>query len=221
MSFRAWQTRAVRPLLAMLALAAALTFLVACANLAGLLLAEGVKRGTELAIRSALGATAGQVAQIVILRSIVWTLPGGLLGFYLSFLTLPLLGWWMGVSTDDAAHIGAVTLSAGAAFVAAVIALVSAAVAAWGLRHRDVSQALREGGIAVTAGHTRSRAVLALLALQVSAAVALSINAALLVRTVWVIGAFDYGFDLHRGFVVELRLPRSQFRTIEQQAAPV
>ena len=215
--FRAWRTAGVQHLLLMLGVAALLTLLVACANAAGLLMAESVRRAPEFATRIALGATTKHLVRVVVARSLLWSLPGGFLGLVLANVAAGVLRWQVSAGSDSPENpylrtwmlviSGALTL---------VVALSSGAAAAWALRGRDLNQALRDGGQTI-AGQPRRRAALVLLTMQVAAAVALAFGTGLLLRTLLVLGTSDYGFDRQNGFVIEVRLPRSRYATAREQ----
>ncbi len=215
--FHAWRTAAIRPLVLMLAVAAALTLLVACANAAGLLMAESVRRAPEFATRLALGATRGHLVRVVAARSLLWCLPGGLAGLVLANVILGVATWAGPAGGDpmDYTYVRQWLLFINGVLTA-VVALTSGAAAVWALRGQDLSQSLREGAQTL-AGQPRRRAAMALLTLQVAAAVALAFGAGLLLRSLWILSTSDYGFDRQRGFVVDVRLPRSRYRSTREQ----
>ena len=95
-----WRTGEVRELLLMLAAAASLAFLVACANAAGLILTESVRREAELGVRLALGAGPAQLLRVVLVRAVLWALPGALLGFLFAAATLALVRWGATAGAD-------------------------------------------------------------------------------------------------------------------------
>jgi predicted permease len=213
--FRAWRTAPIRPLLLMLAVAAALTLLVACANAAGLLMAESVRCAPEFATRLALGATLEHLVRVLAARSLAWCLPGGLAGLLFANGIAAGLAW-VGSGGGEPIHASKwLLLITGGLTV--IVALSSGAAALWALRGQELSQALREGGQTL-AGPPRRRAAMALLTIQVAAGVALAFGAGLLLRSIWILSTSDYGFERNHGFVVEVRLPRSRYRSTSEQA---
>jgi predicted permease len=219
-SLDGWRTSEVRPLLLMLAVAAALAFLVACANAAGLVLTDTIGREAELGVRQALGAGSSQLVGVVLIRAVLWSLPGALLGFFFAAATLAAVRWGASAGAEQVAavHFGPMVLVAGLALTL-LAGLVTGGVAAWTLRRRNLVAALREGGQTTSGGRRGHRITFALVALQVGAATALSIGAALLVHSMWNVVSADRGFDLDRGFVVQVRLPRSRYPKTADNAA--
>ena len=206
-----WRTSEVRPLLLMLAVAAALAFLVACANAAGLVLTDTIGRQAELGVRQALGAGSSQLVLVVLVRAVLWALPGALVGFLFAAATLAAVRWGVSAGADQVASVafGPAVIGAGLALTL-VAGLATGGVAAWTLRRRNLVDALREGGQTTSGGRRSHRVTFALVALQVAAATALSIGAVLLVRSMWNVVSADRGFDIDKGFTLQIRLPRSE-----------
>jgi predicted permease len=213
-SLDAWRTSDVRPLLLMLAVAAALAFLVACANAAGLVLTDTIGREAELGVRQALGAGSSQLVIVVLVRAVLWALPGALLGFFFAAATLAAVRWGASAGAEQVAavHFGPVVIGAGLALTL-LAGLVTGGVAAWSMRRRSLTDALREGAQTTSGGRRGHRITFALVALQVGAATALSIGAALLVHSMWNVVSADRGFDIDTGLVVQVRLPVSKYPT--------
>jgi putative ABC transport system permease protein len=218
--FDTWRTAEIRPLLLMLAVAAALTFIVACASAAGLLMTETVRRAPEFATLYALGADPMQLMGAVVARSVAWSLPGAVLGVICAEVTLGLIRWGASTGADSPAALaqGPVVLVAGLA-LALLAGVASACIVSWTLRRQNFAELLREGGHSTSMGRRRGRATSVLIMLQVTAATVLALGAALLLQSVRNLNAVDYGFDLAKGLAVQVRLPRSTFPRSTQQAA--
>jgi predicted permease len=213
-----WRTSEVQPLLLMLTAAAVLAFLVALANAAGLIVTETVRRQSELAIRQALGAGPSALLRVVLAHAVVWALPGAVLGFFFGLATLALVRWGSSAGGDRVADISMGPTIAVAGLVLTLLAgLATGGVASWTLHRHDVAQALREGGLTASAGRRRHRLTTGLVAFQLGAATTLAIGAALLVHSMWNIVSADRGFDLARGFFVQVRLPRARYRGPAEQ----
>jgi putative ABC transport system permease protein len=214
-----WRTAEVRPLLLMLAVAAALAFLVACANAAGLVLTDTIGRQAELGVRQALGAGSAQLVIVVLVRAVLWALPGALLGFFFAAATLAAVRWGVSAGADQVASVafGPAVIGAGLALTL-FAGLATGGVAAWTLRRRNLVDALREGGQTTSGGRRSHRVTFSLVALQVGAATALTFGAALLVHSMWNVVSADRGFDIEKGFAIQVRLPRSKYPTSASNA---
>lgn len=215
-----WRASEVRSLLWMLAAAAALAFFVACGNAAGLVLAKSVRDEPELAVRQALGAGPAQLLRLVLVRTVVWALPGALLGFVFATGTVALVRWGASAGAEQLGEVRFGPLVVGGGIILTLLAgVVIGGVAAWSLRRQGLVEALREGGPAASGGRRRHHITAVLVAMQVAAATTLAIGAALLVRSMWNVVTADRGFELDRGFVVQVRLPRSKYPSGTEHAA--
>ncbi len=214
-----WRTSGVRPLLLLLAAAAALAFLVACANAAGLVLTDTIGREAELGVRQAIGAGSSQLIGVVIVRAVLWALPGAALGIVFAEATVAAIRWGVSAGADQVASVAFSPAVIGAGLALTLLAgLATGGVAAWTLRRRNLVDALREGGQTTSGGRRSHRVTFALVTLQVAVATALSIGAALLVRSMWNVVSADRGFDIDKGLVVQVRLPNSKYPTSSASA---
>ena len=215
-----WRTSEVRPLLLMLLAAAALAYLVACANAAGIVLADTVGRETELGVRLTLGAGSSQLLGVVLGRAVLWAMPGAVLGWVFAAGTIAAVRWGASAGADQVADVRFGPTVVSAALVLTLLAgLVTGGVTAWSMRRRSLAEVLREGAHTASGGRRSHRITFSLVAIQVASATALSIGAALLVHSLWNVVSADRGFDLDRGFAVQVRLPRSKYPTTAESAA--
>jgi predicted permease len=195
----------------------ALVLLVACANVANLLLVRVEGRRQELAVRSALGAGRASIIQQILLDSLVLSVAGGVLGIALAFAALRLL-----VSLapselprlDEIGLHGPVLLFAAAItlFVGLVIGLVPVLKYA-GTR---LSTGLREGGRALSQSRERHRARKVLVVIQVALALVLLICSSLMIRTFQALVRVSPGFTdptslaSFRIYIPETQIPDNQ-----------
>jgi len=174
------------PLKALFAMVA-LVLLIACTNLANLLLAKAAARQREFAIRSALGATPGRMMRQLLVESFLCALGGGLVGLILGV-------WIMNILTQAVvteAGVQGITsqvdgsLLGFAAAATAVSALLFGLVPAWRATRTGVSQMMKEQGSTTSAGpgHVRFRKFL--VAGQVAFTLLLLTGGALFSRTLW------------------------------------
>ena len=201
----------VRPLLRTLFLAVAVVLLIACANLAGLLLVRAIRRRREVAVRLALGARAATLLRQAILESLVLSVAGGLLGLALAALALRV---GVGLLPDVLPRLNEIGLDwpvAGFALGLAVLTgIVCGLAPAFAAIQTNVNDTLKEGGRTGTAGgHARLRS--ALVVAEIAVALALLAASGLLLRSFEKMRQVDLGFQPDHTLVAGYNLPQKQY----------
>jgi putative ABC transport system permease protein len=185
--------RLLRPLFG----AVGLLFLIACANVAGLLLARGLQRQPEYATRAALGAGRGRVFRLVLIEAVALAMTASLLGAALAWGIVALLRAIGGqaVPRADAIAVGwpVLLFGAAAALVAGVVAGLLPA-----LRASAGDRATLLKGTRTSAGRVERRLLGGVAVVQVVLTVSLLAGAALLVRTAQKLDDVRAGFDTER-----------------------
>jgi macrolide transport system ATP-binding/permease protein len=206
-------------LLLFLTIAATSVLLIACGNIAGVLLARAMSRRGEIAIRQSLGASRGRLVRQWITESVLLAMLGGMAG---TALSLWLTGAALKLAPRDFATFSPDLRldwrTAGFAFAASLLAglLFGWFPALW-VRRADVASTLKhEGGSAAKAA--RSRLYGALVTVQISLSVVLLIAAGLLFRSLRQSDAFDAGFKTQSLVVAELDLKRAGYKIPAQVA---
>ena len=199
----------VRAPLLMLLAAVAAVLLIACANVAGLILARGVARARELAVRAAVGATAGRLLRMQLAESLLLSLLGGAAGLALAA--------WLVRGIEVTAGLGLpllhrVVLDARVLAAAAAVSLVSAIVAgllpAW--------RASRQTGVsALTTGTRASGDQIAMrqaiVFVQIALATALVVAGTLLIRSFERVTAVPAGFTADQTLLLDVALPGTRY----------
>ena len=188
-------TGRVRPVLLVVFGAVVLVLLIACANVAGLLLVRGEARRRELAVRVALGAGTTRLARLLITESALLALFGGALGIALAAGTVrvlrfnapPTLPRLTETSIDWTVLVFALVVAGVTALLTGVLPLAHAT-------HLAPAGELREGGRGATSGRARLRWRQALVATEIALAVVLVAGAGLMIRTVRNLLTIDPGF---------------------------
>ncbi|MFA5264705.1 MAG: ABC transporter permease [Opitutaceae bacterium] len=179
-SFRAELTRPVSSYTWMLFAAACLVLLVACANVASMLLARGARRMGELALRSALGATRGKILRLTLIESLLLALAGTAVGLVLASNGTSMLASLAPISEARRAAMridGTVlAFAVGAALVTSLVAGLPSAVSAMRVSVNDV---LRSDSRCLTGSRTRHNLLRVLIIAQVAVALVLANGAAL------------------------------------------
>ncbi len=184
-----------RDVILLLGAAAVLVLLIACANLAALLLARGGARSREVATRMALGSGRLAVVRQLMVESLVLALIGGAVGLLVGWLGLSGLQALAGDRFPDwqRVAIDGRVLAASAA-LSVVTSLMFGLVPAWQAGRLNVQSALIEGGARSIAGGARHWTRRGLVVVEVALGVVLLVSAGLLVRTFVNLQALDPGF---------------------------
>jgi putative ABC transport system permease protein len=198
----------------------ALVLLVACANVANLLLARSVARRREVAIRLALGATRGRVVRQLLTESVALALAGAVLGTLMAWLGVP---WLLALGAKELPDVGrigvdrTVLLFALAAATATGI-LFGIAPALQAVRGR-LTAALHDGGSGAGASAWRSRLGDALVVVQVAVTIVLLAGGALLAGSFQKLMSVPVGFDADRVVVATVWLRGERYDSAASRRA--
>jgi len=212
--------RNVRTTLLVLAGAVGFVLLIACANVANLLLVRATGRRREIAIRAAIGAGRGRIVRQLLTESLVLSLIGGALGLalgvsgiraLLSINTagLPRIGRdGMLVAVDWRVVVFAITVSVATGILFGLIPALHAA-------RTDLSSTLKESAGRSGTGLRQNKIRSTLVVAEVSLALILLVGSALLIRTLLALRATDPGFDPHNVLTMRMSIASPQYFTAD------
>jgi putative ABC transport system permease protein len=191
--------------------------LIACANVANLLLARAAGRQQEIAVRVSLGATRGRIIQQLLTESLVLFALGGAAGVLLAQWGLHAL---LAIAPSGIPRLDQVTIDPTALLftsgTALATGLVFGLIPAWQSSRTDLNHALRAGDRGATAHRGLLRS--ALVVIQVSAAVMLLVAAGLLIRAFDQVRRVNLGFNPERVLTSRLDLPAAKYDSAEKNA---
>jgi putative ABC transport system permease protein len=200
--------------------AVAFVLLIACANVANLLLARAAVRQREIAIRSALGAGRLRVVRQLLTESLLLALSGGALGLVLAMwgvdtlialsppnligaegisISLPVLGFTFGISLITGVVFGLIPALEASRF--------------------DLNESLKEGGRSQMASTRSQRARSIFVVAEIALALVLLVGAGLMIKSFAHLQAVDPGFDAENLLTMQLRLPASKYREDARRTA--
>ncbi|MEP7132570.1 MAG: ABC transporter permease, partial [Acidobacteriota bacterium] len=189
----------VRPALLVLLAAVGFLLLIACGNVAHMLLARSAARQKEVAVRTAIGASRARLVRQFLTESLLLSLAGGCAGLLLALAAIRVI-----VSIRPLGLPGIDTLSVDVRVLAFSFAISIATGIAFGLApalassRRDLSESLREGERGSTEGRGRNRLRSVLVGSEFALALILLVAAGLMIRTFVALQAIDPGFDQRR-----------------------
>jgi putative ABC transport system permease protein len=197
------------PLLVLLG-AVGFVLLIACSNVANMVLAKTLGRRKEIAIRGALGASRGRVLQLVLVETVLLSLSGGAFGLLLAWYGAGFLVSYLGNRLSPSIEVRLDTAVLVFAFGISVLCGVLAGLLPalrFTRQDRDLHEALKHGLGRTDMDSSGSHARRALVVVEVGLCMMLLVGAGLLLRTLWVLQNTDPGFDPHQ--VVTMDLPRA------------
>jgi putative ABC transport system permease protein len=208
----------VRPALIILLGAVALVLLIACANVANLLLARAASRSREIAIRTALGASRLRVIRQLLCESLLLALMGGTAGLLLAWWGVDLLG---AAGPQGLPHIAQIKVNFTVAAFTFALAIGSTVLfglfPALQVSRPSVNESLQQGAKGSTGGLHTNRLRAFLVVSQVSLSLLLLAGAGLLIKSFFNLRATNPGFDPERLMTLQVTLPRVRYPELDQQ----
>jgi predicted permease len=206
-------TGPIRIILYSLLGAVCFVLLIACANVANLLLSRAIRRTRETSIRTAMGASRWRIVRQLLVESVMLSLVGGVLGLGVGLLgvrwidvaTLPTgRPYWLDFTMDFRvfAYFAAVSIFTGILFGLAPALQISKS---------NVSENLKEGGRSGSAGRRAGRMTDVLLVGQIGLTIVLLVGAGLMIRSFLITQQFNIGVDTQNLVTVQVTLPNARY----------
>ena len=202
----------VRKPLLMLFGAVMCVLLIACANVANLMLARTVDRRKEIAIRTAFGAKRTRIIQQVISESLLVSVVGGALGLIVAHFGTELVVNYFGSTLPRLADIKMDGAVLAFAFATALVSGTVAGVApAWRMSKSDPNDALKQGMGRLDSPSAGKRTRAVLVVTEVALSLVLLVGAALMIRTLWNLGSVHPGFVADRVLTMHIGVAENEF----------
>jgi putative ABC transport system permease protein len=210
----------VRPMLAVLVGAVAFVLLIACANVANLLLARATARQREMAIRGALGASRSRVVRLLLTESVLLAVVGGAVGLLLAFWSLDLLVSLKPANLPRLAEVGVNrTVFLFTLAVSVVTGVLFGLVPALQVSKMDLNEGLKESSRGGSDSPRRQRMRALLVVSEVALSLVLLVGAGLMIRSFSRLLAVDPGFKADHVLTAFVSLPASKYPKREEQTA--
>jgi predicted permease len=205
-------TGPIRPALLVMMIAVGLVLLIACVNVANLLLARATTRGREIAIRTAMGAGRIRVLRQLLTESLLLAIVAGIFGAALAVWGSDVLVRW---SPENLPRVGEIHIDGWALAFTAGLSLLTGIL--FGLApalqstHSNIVEALKEGSLSMTAGRSRHGLRSSLVIVEMALALILLVSAGLLIRSLIRLQDVNPGFDPHKVMTASLDLPDAKY----------
>ena len=191
--------------------------LIACANVANLLLARAEARQREMAVRSALGAGAARIIRQLMTESLVLAGISAVAGLLLATLGVRALTTW---NPSSIPRVAAATVDTRVLIFTALVAIATTVVfslaPAFRLLRPSVTDAMKEGGPNATTGGSRRRFRSVLVVVEMALAVVLLVGAGLMLRTLWSLQRVDLGLNPSGVLTMRISLPATAYKDAPQ-----
>ena len=199
--------------------AVALLLLIACANVANMLLARSTARDREMAIRAALGASRWRVVRQLLVESLMLALGGAMLGYGFAYAGIKAL---VTAIPDGAipkeAEIGLDLPVLGFSLLLTIFtALLFGLAPSLQLARRNIVEPLKDSGRGVSGGFRRGRLRNALVIVELALSLVLLTGAGVMMRTFVALQTVDLGFNPHNILVARLPFPKGQYKTAAEK----
>jgi predicted permease len=206
-----------RPALHVLFAAVTFLLLIACANVAGLMLTRASRRRSEIAVRAAMGASRGEIVRQVLVEAVFLSLCGGALGVVLSELLLKTI---LQLVPQNLPRLHFVSIDSKVLVFAALVSVITGVlfgvIPAWRMSRLDPSLALRDGTRTMTSGRGQHRMHNILVVAETAIGLVLLIGAGLLIHSFVRVLSVDPGFEPHNVLTASIDLPDNQYPTLKR-----
>ena len=208
----------VRPALVVLSGAVGLVLLIACVNVANLLLARASARQRELAVRLALGSHRRRIIQQMLTENMMLALPGGLAGIVLAYCAVAGLNAWKPLVLENYPAISMDVITLAFTFALTLVTgLVFGMAPAVAAARVSIHDALKSGGHMLSGGRTAARLRQALVVAELGLSLVLLIGAGLLARSFIKLAQTDLGFPAENLLTMRVNLVGTDYATAEGQ----
>jgi putative ABC transport system permease protein len=213
-------TGPIKPTLLIFWAAVIFVLLVACANLANLMLASTVSREREFALRISLGASPTRLRKQLLTETVFMALIGGSLGILFSLWAIPA---FVALSPEDTPRLSQVTMNGTvlvfSILLSALTGIVFGLAPAFSVAKHNLARFLKEGTFGGGTGRTQIRFRNLLVTGQIAVVLVLLVGAGLMIRSFEKLQAVDPGFNPERLLNLQIFLPHTRYRELDTRRA--